>query len=498
MRTVLLVGWDAYPHFASGGVYVWQKSLIQGLQGYRFLVFNQLSNTNSNADFVTPENVEVMGVPLFGTSRYEEFHDDRTPLSFKLRATTERVIAGEFLPLFDTFLKEVFSENCDLKTLEDIIFEIHRYFATHDYKKCVESPKAWELFSKRVSSDPLYREMKLSEAVTAFRTVQRTLQILSVNIPKVDLVQCSLAWIPSLLGIVAKRKWGCPVVVTEHGIAFRELLLTYNAFLYYESTRILWKQFATNLIRMIHSMADVMVPVSRANAYWQQKLGVPPRKMRLIYNGIDVDRFAPMNVQRLDSRPTVVSVARIEPFKDIVCLIESIKYVKEVEPRVLCLIYGDSISLDYARRCAKAIGDWNLEENVKFMGRTKEPEKVYNAADVVAVSSITEGLPLTLLEAMACGKAAIAADVGGVRDVLQGCGMLVKSRNPHQMAQAIIKLLKDERLRKELGELAIAKVRAEMSMKKMVSEYTRLYGELLGGRDEGVSRPSPMPEVATC
>ena len=494
-RRVLLIGWDAYPHFAYGGVYRWQRSLIEGLPDWQFVVFNQLSNPNASANYNLPNNVKVIGIPIFGTSRYEEYYDDDgRPIVSRMSRTTEEVVSSAFLPLFDSLLEEILFEECDQERLQEIVCGIHSLFAIYDYKKCLESPRAWENFLKQLDRDRLYKEMKLSEAATAFRIIQRFLQLLSVRLPEVDLVQCALAWLPSLLAIVAKREFGAPVVVTEHGVAFRELLLTFNAYIHKESSRILWKTVATNVIKTVYSVADVVVPVSRVNASWQQRLGTPPAKIKLIYNGIDVDRFVPMNVPRLDERPTVVTVARIEPFKDIVCLIQAIKYVREHEPNVGCLIFGESITLEYATKCANAVKEARLEESVKFMGATREPEKVYNAADVVVISSVTEGLPLTVVEAMACGRAVVSADVGGVREALQGCGILVKSRNPYELGQAIVTLLRDEKLRSELGAAGIRKARAEFSHKHMVSEYSKLYESLTAVREREPAREAALQE----
>jgi polysaccharide biosynthesis protein PelF len=494
-KKLLLVGWDAYPHVASGGVYRWQRSLIEGLTDWQFIVFNQLSNPNANANYTVPKNVKVIGIPIFATNRYEEFYDDKTSLISRINKTTQKVIRNTFLPLYDGLLGEFFSETCNLQYLEDTIFKIHSFFTVYDYKKCLENPKSWEIFMERVGRDPIYKEMNLNDALTAFQAIQRSLQIISVKIPKVDLVQCSLAWFPALLGMIAKRKFGCPVVVSEHGVAFREVSLNYNIDYHDKYSRILLKTIAANVVKMVHSMADVVVAASRANTFWQQMLGVPPIKMKLIYNGIDTERFRPMEVQRLDDRPTLVSVARIEPFKDIVCLIEAIKYVKDYEPKVRCLIYGESKTLDYATRCMNILKELQLEETIKFMGGTSEPEKAFNAADVVVISSVTEGLPLTACESMACGKAVVASDVGGTREAVQGCGILVKSRNPHVMANAIITLLKDEKLRNEFGAAGLKKSRAEFSVKKMVNEYSTLYENLISKKKQETIQLSALQEM---
>ncbi|MDE1829669.1 MAG: GT4 family glycosyltransferase PelF [Thaumarchaeota archaeon] len=492
-KRLLLIGWDAYPHIASGGVHKWQKSLIEGLPDWEFVVFNQISNPNANGGFKLPKNVKAIGIPIFSTSRYEEYHDDGRSLVLKISKTTQKTI-DKFLPLYDRLLAEFFSEVCNLENLREAVYEIHSFFEKYDYKKCLENPKSWETFMERIKRDPIYKEMNLNDALRAFQFIQRSLQILSVRIPQVDLVQCSLAYFPALLGMIAKQKWGCPVVVSEHGVAFREATLNYNLDYYDKYSRILVKTVAANVVRVLHHMADVVVAASRANTFWQQMLGVPTTKMKLIYNGIDTERFIPIEIKREDKSPTLVSVGRLEPFKDIVCLLQAIKFVKEYEPNIKCLVYGESITLDYANRCAKMWKQLQLEDTVKFMGVTNEPEKVFNSADIVVISSVTEGLPLTACEAMSCGRPIVAADVGGTREAVQGCGMLVKSRNPYAMSEAIITLLKDEKLRKEYGKAGMIKSRAEFSVTKMVNEYAILYESLLN-RTNQKSIQSHGPDV---
>ncbi|MFI5407062.1 MAG: glycosyltransferase family 4 protein, partial [Nitrososphaerales archaeon] len=112
---------------------------------------------------------------------------------------------------------------------------------------------------------------------------------------------------------------------------------------------------------------------------------------------------------------------------------------------------------------------------IKFMGGTKEPEKAYNSADVVVMSSITEGFPFAVIEAMACGKAIIASDVGGVGEALQGCGILVRSRRAHELANAIVMLLNDESRRTKLGIAAAKKVSEEFTLEQSITKFQDQY-----------------------
>jgi polysaccharide biosynthesis protein PelF len=109
------------------------------------------------------------------------------------------------------------------------------------------------------------------------------------------------------------------------------------------------------------------------------------------------------------------------------------------------------------------------------MGGTKEPEKAYNSADVVVMSSITEGFPFAVIEAMACGKAIIASDVGGVREALQGCGVLVRSRRPHELANAITMLLNDKTMRTKFGNAAAKKVSEEFTLEQSITKFQDQY-----------------------
>ena len=479
MKKVLIINWDCYPNFATGGVYTWTKTLIDSMPDYEFAVINELSNPNSNGIYSIPKNVTtVIEVPIFGATRYEEFCKRDGNLQARILKTTKHVIEEKFIPLYREFMRSVLSDRCNTQILADVIIQLHNFLVIYDAKKCLEHPMTWDIFIELLNKEPIYSNMTFKEALTAFQLIQRNIQLFSIQVPKVDVIHCSLAWLPSLVAVYAKKESNCPVIITEHGVAFRELLLYYNAYLFDEPSKIFWKVFSHNIVRVVYSIADVITPVCEANKNWEKSLGADPAKIKVIYNGVNVSRFKPMQVSRKDSRPTVVTVARVDVFKDIVCLIQAIKYAKETIPDIQCLIYGTSSDLDYSLRCLKTVKELQLEDNVKFMGGTKEPEKVYNEADIIAISSITEGFPFTIIEAMACGKAVIASDVGGVREALDGCGLLVRSRRPHELAQGMVKLLQDENLRHQLEAAAMKKVHDEFTLEKCVEHFKKEYESL--------------------
>jgi glycosyltransferase involved in cell wall biosynthesis len=345
----------------------------------------------------------------------------------------------------------------------------------------MEHPLAWKTFLAAIESDRLYREMTLREALTAFQMIQRNMQILSIDPPQTDVVHCSLAWFPALLAICAKMEHGSPVLITEHGVAFRELLLYYNAYLTDEPANIFWKQLSKNLVSTIYWAADVIGPVCYANAKWELELGADPSKVHVIYNGVDINKFKPMKVPKND-KPIVACIGRVDIFKDIINLIQAINLVKAEIPEIECRIYGSSTDLEYSIRCIDAVRDLGLEDTVKFIGRIKDPETAYNAADVVVISSITEGFPFAIIEAMACGRGIVATDVGGIREALQGCGIMVRSNHPRELASAIISLLRNPQLREQLGAAAVSKVRDGFTLEQSINQYRKQYERLIALR----------------
>jgi glycosyltransferase involved in cell wall biosynthesis len=485
MKKVLLVNWDCYPNCASGGVYSWTKNLIENMPDWQFIVVNQLSNPNCNGNYnVPPQVTKVIEIPIFGSNRYEEYYDEKKSLIGKILRTSDRIVKKEFIPLYREFIDVVLTAYTEPRELCDVISKLHKFLTKYDTKKCFEHYLCWQVFLQKVLADPLYRQMTLKETLLAFQLIQRSMQLLSLDIPKVDIIHCSLAWIPAFIAIFAKMEHNCPVIITEHGVAYRELLLYYNAYMYDEGSKVFWKVFSRNIVKTIYSIADSVTPVCTANANWEEILHTDKNKIKVIYNGVDTKKFRPVQMQNTQGRPTVVCVARIEIFKDIICLVQAIKYVKKSIPDIQCLIYGGSTDLNYSIRCLESVKNFGLEETVKFMGATKEPQKVYNDADVVAISSVTEGFPFAVIEAMACGKAVVAADVGGVSEALQGCGILVRSRHPHEFAEAIVKLINDKKLREELGALAVKRVVNEFTLKRSVDGFRDQYESLIAQKKQ--------------
>lgn len=485
MKKILLINWDNYPNTAVGGIYSWARDLIEGLPQDEFVVLNWISNPNTNGKLVVPQNVtKVINIPLFGAFRHEEFGDDDNDMFYKISNTSSSVIESEFLPMYRDLIRGFLAGHYEQNKVQHTILDIHHFMQSHDFKKCIEHQKCWDQFINILSNDTLYKNVTLREAQVVHSMLQRIIQVISVPLPRVDIIHSSLAWFPALAAIPAKHQSKCPLVVTEHGVAFSLLSLYTSSYMFSQDSSIMWKFFCGNIIKSVYAAATKVYPVCKANVWWESFLGLESSKIKIIYNGVDTNIFHPFDVKRESKRPTVVYVGRIDLFKDIITLLEAVSYTKRRLPDINCLIYGSCSDIDYAKTLVDKVDTLGLENNIKFMGKTSKAAEAYNAGDVVALTSLTEGFPFSIIEAMACGKPIVSTDVGGVKEALEGCGLLVKSRHPKEFSDALVSILTNTDLRLSLSKNALERARVIFSRDAIVKKYDDEYEQLLKSRSQ--------------
>jgi len=203
---------------------------------------------------------------------------------------------------------------------------------------------------------------------------------------------------------------------------------------------------AAHVVAVSEPLADL------AAAVW------PAGRIRVIHNGVDTERFRPASPPRTGSETTcrLVAVAQLIPRKGLAVLIEALARLPPApRRRVQAEIYGAGPERERLERLAR---DRGLAPVVRFQGLATHERlpDILAAADVFVLPSLQEGLPLSLLEALACGLPAVAADVGGVATVLrhEANGLLVPPADPEALRAALERLLADPPLRRRLAEEA--------------------------------------------
>jgi glycosyltransferase involved in cell wall biosynthesis len=209
--------------------------------------------------------------------------------------------------------------------------------------------------------------------------------------------------------------------------------------------------------------------------------GVPEARAVTVHEGIDLAHVAAAPQASLHEdfwlphhAPIVGNVAALVPHKGQKHLIESAALVLRQVPDARFVIAGEG---ELRPALERQIKDRHLDKHVLLAGFRPDVLSLHKAFDVFAMSSVTEGLGTSLLDAMACGKPVVATSTGGIPEVVVDgeTGFLVPPRDHEAMAEAIVRLLKDTALRARMGAAAIRRVREKFSADRMVQETLRVY-----------------------
>jgi glycosyltransferase involved in cell wall biosynthesis len=216
-----------------------------------------------------------------------------------------------------------------------------------------------------------------------------------------------------------------------------------------------------------------VAPVCHYNTRWELAHGTPQHKVRVIYNGVDPEVFAP--APKKAASPHIVATARIDPLKDIETFLRVAAKVRETHADVRFTIFGSIADAAYYEKCVALRRELGLVDVVTMGAVAEDVVAAYRDADIVLLTSISEAFPYSVIEAMACERAVVASDVGGVGEALEECGMLVRPRDVEGFATAVRQLLDDAPLRGRIGRRARARVLEEFRLDGSIAAYLELY-----------------------
>jgi glycosyltransferase involved in cell wall biosynthesis len=227
-------------------------------------------------------------------------------------------------------------------------------------------------------------------------------------------------------------------------------------------------------------LTDAIVAVSRA-AKQAVRLPASAGSVTVIHNGIEPRSGVSISKeaarQGLANAEDFVGiiVARVDGHKGHRTLLHSFTLIRDAGLNVKLLIVGDGQDLESMQKLAAELR--LSSEMVQFLGRRSDIDNLLAASDFFVLPSDTEGLPLSVLEAMSHGLPIIATHVGGLPELIDHGhhGLLVPPGNPHALFAAIHQLESDRELRRALGEATRSRARSEFSLIATVEQYQRLY-----------------------
>ena len=275
-----------------------------------------------------------------------------------------------------------------------------------------------------------------------------------------------------------------------HGIAMAALALSFAggapAPVLVASRRVDFHLKGNSLSRWKYRQVDCFIAASEAIRQMLVADGIPASRTVTVHEGIDVEHVEATQRVNLHEAfwlphhaPVVGNVAALVPHKGQRYLVEAAHLVVQDVPDARFVILGEGELRDHLER---QVREYRLEKHVLLPGFRTDVLGCIKGFDVFVMSSVTEGLGTSLLDAMACGKPIVATDAGGIPEVVAHgvTGTVVAARDPRAMAAAIVELLADEGRRRTMGEAGLARVKACFTVERMVAATAKVYARAAG------------------
>jgi polysaccharide biosynthesis protein PelF len=485
---VCLILEGTYP-YVRGGVSAWVHNLITGLPELSFSLLSISADRQSAAErkYALPANVKA-----FAEVYVHELIDD----------PGRRCPARERRAAWDT-----------MRAFHDRHGEERRKLAPALLSACaVPDRQALSVRDAFFSSDAwemVLERYRARAAGTSFidyfwtwRAVHAPLfQTLIAEIPPARVYHTISTGYAGLLGVVGKLRTGRPLLVTEHGIYVRERAIDIARadWIYEEPVRVkvargpqsplkeMWVRFFVTLGEVAYDAADLMISLFEGNARLQRDLGADPARQRVVPNGIETAPYAALRASRAPegSRPLRIGfVGRVVPIKDVKTLLKAYAIVRRERPDVELWVIGPTDEdAAYHQECESLSRSLGLDK-LRFLG-SQDMKAMYPEIDVMALTSISEGQPLSILEAAGAGVPTVASDVGACRELIEGSGdadralgpsgIVTGVGNPEETARGLLQILGDPAQRERMRRAGAERVETYYRQETVLDTYRALY-----------------------
>jgi polysaccharide biosynthesis protein PelF len=482
MADVCLIVEGGYP-YVLGGVASWSDALMRASPDLTFHVIAiSISSQPRRPSFVLPDNVLGVTDILLDVSPRGRIPTSRDADSLKrifmgLRSALTTGNGDEFAELIELVRTTGFGRAALL-----------------------DSKEGWRAMEEAYES--LLPNGPLLDFFWSWRfLVCSVLAVISTRLPPARVFHAVATGFAGIVGSYAKLAARVPLLVTEHGIYTNErrIELAVSDWLFDSGAggyvtaepielRSTWLEAFKSFSKISYDVADVITTQYRANQNFQRNDGAPDEKLRIVPNGIDVAKFAAVPKSTAPRPPTVLMIGRIVPIKDVRSFIMAVALLKELVPDVVAILIGpEDEDPEYAVGCHRLVDQLGVGSSMQFPGRVPDVLTYLGAADVLALSSISEAQPIAMLEAAAIGMPIVSTDVGSCREILEGFdgdpvkgrgGFVVQPCDPKGMADALATILRDRNMRVEMADVMRRRVASYYHKDRVRALYEGLYADL--------------------
>ncbi|HHH51070.1 MAG TPA: DUF3492 domain-containing protein [Campylobacterales bacterium] len=297
---------------------------------------------------------------------------------------------------------------------------------------------------------------------------------------------------------------GKPFILTEHGIYTKErkidlisssLNLFQKVELFRESgednyIQGMWVRFFEGIGKMSYNRANPILSLFGVAKETQILYGADESRCRVIPNGVDINKLGATLKDRPEGVPQIITlIGRVVSIKDIKTFIRAIRVTADILPDVEAWIVGpDDEEEEYANECRELIDILEVKDNIKFLGFQNIVD-ILPKSGLLTLTSISEGMPLVILEGFAAGVPCVSTDVGSCKELIYGgdnpedkalgsAGVVCEIANVKQLADGYISLLGDEKRWREAQRVAIERVNRFYTQDIFLDNYKKVYEDI--------------------
>jgi glycosyltransferase involved in cell wall biosynthesis len=489
---IAIVSEGCYP-FHPGGVSLWCHQLIQGMPENSFTVVALTVDGTEQSTWPAPGNLtEAVNIPLWGQRPRPR---RRPPASFT--GPYESLLRSMFGPL---------TQEHETACADEFVASLrglYEYAQVGDLAGAMVQNdsidrlrRAWHQAGLDSGRPGSVGPLTLRDAFASAERVEHMLRPLSRPPVRTQVCHLAMNGLSALVGLTSKWAYGTPIVLSEHGVYLRERYLSLAAEDAPRAVKGISTRFSRRLVVGAYQNADILAPHSTYNRRWQLYSGADPARMRTMYNGVNPADFPAAEGEPED--PTIVFVGRIDPLKDLHTLIRAFAIVRERIPNARLRMFGPVSSANerYHASCEQLITELGLSGAAVFEGAIARQTDAYEAGHLVALTSVSEGFPFTVVESMSMGRPPVCTNVGGVSEAVgKDVGFVVPPRDHAAVADACIRLLEDADLRHSCGARARERVLERFTLSQWTNAYREIYAALVPAVTSD-ARVSPAGDVA--